>query len=154
MGKLKPGYCDGCSFEDELISEQPCCGCVDGVNFISSYMAELEEMADVISDVVDNAYAYNEEGYGIPPYAVSLKIAEHLYNAGYHKQTESAWEWFEDWIPSTPEHPRECNDCGWRCHNCETALADAVGGYWDDPEEMPNLKFCPNCGAKMKGGAE
>ena len=72
----------------------------------------------------------------------------------YRKQSEGEWEWFEEWNPSTPEHPRECDDCGWRCGECKTALADIVGGYWDDPDEKPNLNFCPNCGAKMKGGAE
>lgn len=81
-------------------------------------------------------------------------IAEKLYTAGYRKQIKGEWEWFEEWNPSTPEHPRECDDCGWRCGECKTALADIVGGYWDDPDEKPNLKFCPDCGAKMKGGAE
>lgn len=61
------------------------------------------------------------------------------------------WEWFEDWLPSTTEHPRELNECGWRCGNCGTALADLVGGYWDDVEEKPKLNFCPDCGAKMDG---
>ena len=70
------------------------------------------------------------------------------------KQSEGEWEWFEEWSPSTPEHPRECDDCGWRCGECKTALVDAVGGYWDDPLEKPDLPFCPNCGAKMKGGVE
>ena len=59
------------------------------------------------------------------------------------------WEWFEDWNPSTTDHPAECEDCGWRCGKCKTALADVVGGYWDDPDDEPKLKFCPNCGVMM-----
>lgn len=59
------------------------------------------------------------------------------------------WEWFEEWIPSTTEHPKECKDCGWRCRNCIRALEDMVGGYWDDSDERPQLAYCPNCGAKM-----
>lgn len=59
------------------------------------------------------------------------------------------WEWFEEWSPSTTEHPRECDDCGWRCSRCKTALEDMVGGYWDNPDEEPKLNYCPNCGAKM-----
>ena len=59
------------------------------------------------------------------------------------------WEWFEEWSPGTTEYPTECDDCGWRCSNCKTALEDVVGGYWDDPYDEPKLKFCPNCGAKM-----
>ena len=67
-----------------------------------------------------------------------------------HPQGE--WEWFEEWSPSTPEHPRECNDCGWRCGKCNTAWEDMVGGYWDVAFEKPTLNFCPNCGVKMTGG--
>ena len=62
------------------------------------------------------------------------------------------WEWFEEWYPSTPDHPRECQDSGWRCDECKTALEDVVGGCWDDPDEEPKLKFCPNCGCCMDGG--
>lgn len=61
------------------------------------------------------------------------------------------WEWFEEWLPSTTEHPAECEDCGWRCGKCRRALEDMVGGYWDDPTEKPQLHFCPNCGADMRG---
>lgn len=59
------------------------------------------------------------------------------------------WEWFEEWSPSTPEHPREVEDCGWRCNNCKIALEDSVGGCWDNYTEPPDLKYCPECGAKM-----
>lgn len=64
------------------------------------------------------------------------------------------WEWFEEWMPSTTENLRECEDCGWRCSQCKTTLEDMVGGYWDNPDEQPKISFCPNCGADMKGGAE
>ena len=60
------------------------------------------------------------------------------------------WEWFENWNPGTPEYPTEREDCGWMCGKCKTALYDVVGGYWDDPDDEPKLKFCPNCGAKME----
>ena len=80
------------------------------------------------------------------------EIASALYKADYRRQSEGEWEWFEEWSPSTPDHPRECDECGWRCGKCKEALADVVGGYWDDPEDKPKLKYCPNCGAKMKGG--
>ena len=62
------------------------------------------------------------------------------------------WEWFEEWCPGTPDHPRECEDSGWRCGKCKTALEDVVYGLWDDPDEEPKLKFCPNCGCCMDGG--
>ena len=59
------------------------------------------------------------------------------------------WEWFEEWLPSTPDHPAECEDCGWRCSECKTALEDIVGGYWDDIDIEPMINYCPNCGTKM-----
>lgn len=80
------------------------------------------------------------------------KICEFTYFKD-RKQSEGKWEWYEEWNPSTTEHPRECDECGWRCGNCKIALADIVGGYWDDAFEIPELEFCPNCGAKMKGSA-
>lgn len=77
--------------------------------------------------------------------------ANRLYNAGYRKQEEGEWEWFEVWSPSTPGHPGKCEDCGWQCSRCKVELKDMVGGYWCDVSTMPELPFCPNCGAKMKG---
>ena len=64
------------------------------------------------------------------------------------------WEWFEEWDLGTSDHPRECEDCGWRCSRCKTLLEAVVGGYWDNSDEVPKIKFCPNCGAKMDGGAD
>lgn len=46
--------------------------------------------------------------------------------------THGRREWFEEWSLSTSCHPAECEDCGWRCSECKTALEDIVGGYWDD----------------------
>lgn len=59
------------------------------------------------------------------------------------------WEWFEEWSPSTPESPKECIDCGWRCGRCKVKLDDMVGWYWDDPHDEPKLNYCPNCGGKL-----
>ena len=59
------------------------------------------------------------------------------------------WEWFEEWDPGTPDHLRECEDCGWRCSRCKTSLESVVGGYWDNPDEVPKVKFCPHCGVPI-----
>lgn len=62
-------------------------------------------------------------------------IAQTLYNAGYRKQSEGKWI----------EHPHYNYEGGYsganyECSNC----------HFDDCyEETP---YCPNCGAKMKGG--
>ena len=59
------------------------------------------------------------------------------------------WEWFEEWSQSTPESPKECTGCGWRCGRCKVKLDDMVGWYWDDPYDKPKLNYCPNCGMKV-----
>ena len=60
--------------------------------------------------------------------------AERLYCKGYRKQSEGEWE-RKRWIIFDSEK------VGYRCSSCNTT--------WDAP-----TNFCPNCGAKMKGGAE
>ncbi len=59
--------------------------------------------------------------------------AEEIYKAGYHKQSEGMWisndlggyKW-----------AYYCSECGW------------IDGYPFNDRH----KYCPNCGAKMKGG--
>ena len=111
---------------------------------------QIEEMARIICKPTSNRG--DCEKCGFKKQCSKFDDATALYNADYHKQSYGEWEWFEEWSPSTTEHPRECDECGWRCGECKTALADTVGGYWDNPDEKPNLNFCPDCGAKMKGG--
>jgi hypothetical protein len=54
-----------------------------------------------------------------------------IYNAGYRKQSEGEWE-KRDFIIF------DFVKTAYRCTSCNTT--------WDAP-----TKFCPNCGAKMKG---
>ena len=62
------------------------------------------------------------------------KIATHLYNAGYRKQSEG--EWIE-----------RADLQGFVCSN-------GCGELLTELEEDATLpKFCPNCGTKMKNGA-
>ncbi len=53
------------------------------------------------------------------------------------------WEWYEE------EHGNPIDgydtDWGWRCPECMYTLSDE----YDDPDLPPQIKFCPNCGAKM-----
>jgi hypothetical protein len=60
------------------------------------------------------------------------KTAENLYNAGYRKQSEGEWE-KRVFIVFDSEK------VGYRCSSCNTT--------WDT-----STSFCPNCGARMKGG--
>ena len=63
-------------------------------------------------------------------------LANALYNAGYRKQSEG------EWIKQGYENiMTRCSKCGNRI-------------LWNNHGEMVFSNFCPNCGAKMKGGAE
>lgn len=93
----------------------------------------------------DDARKWRFEPRALPPDGLSSPLVV------IDEPEKREWEWFEEWSPSTPEHPRECDDCGWRCGKCKVALEDTVGGYWDNAFEKPKLHYCPNCGAKMKG---
>ena len=59
--------------------------------------------------------------------------AERVYNAGYRKQKEGEWIWTENGEEDYEQY--------WVCSCCHEK------SYWES-------KFCSDCGAKMKGGAE
>ena len=60
-------------------------------------------------------------------------LATEAYNAGYRKQSEGEWI----------EHGNWAGSIEYKCTACEETTFHAQ--YY---------AFCPNCGAKMKGGAE
>lgn len=60
--------------------------------------------------------------------------ATYLYNAGYRKQSEGEWI-----IDRTPI------DATFNCSKCGYSYIEA------DPQAETEYKFCPECGAKMKG---
>ena len=64
------------------------------------------------------------------------KIAEFLVNAGYRKQSEG--EWKDQYQGMYVNQLYKCSVCG------ETAFHDDKRWFL--------TKYCPNCGAKMKGG--
>lgn len=79
------------------------------------------------------------------------EIVTALKSLKEHKKGE--WVWEEEWTPSTPAGPAECDYAGWVCSECgEFPEASAAVGFleWDDPDEKPTYKYCPNCGIKMK----
>lgn len=84
-------------------------------------------------------------------YSKAIQIIRNAPTIDAAPVVHARWEWFEEWSPSTQEHFAECDEYGWRCGRCKTALEDMVGGYWDDSSKEPELNFCPNCGVKMYG---
>ena len=65
----------------------------------------------------------------------SVEIAEAIYNAGYRKQERG--EWISNELGGY-KYAFYCSECGW------------VDGYPFNDRH----KFCPNCGAKMKGSEQ
>ena len=100
---------------------------------------QIEEMEKVIADAFMSDY-----NIGCDPCTGTVATA--LYLEGYRKQSEGEWVWNPngmDWGLGA----WECSSC--RCRNDNLPM---------DKNTKPMLwagsKFCPNCGAKMKGGAE
>lgn len=66
----------------------------------------------------------------------ALKYAERAVEAGYCKHREAAWRFTG--YSLTGQRAYQCTNCGFAVANIDDV----------------NMKFCPGCGAKMKGGAE
>lgn len=72
------------------------------------------------------------------------KTAEDIYNAGYRKQSEG-----ENITENHPVDEFICSECGFITRDCCRYEIDE-----DDGDEICYefaFKFCPRCGAKMKG---
>ena len=71
----------------------------------------------------------------------AIRSAEVLYNAGYRKQVEGEWI-----VVNEYNDYRMCK---------EAKIACSVCGHKPKYEwYLSDINFCPNCGAKMKGGAK
>ena len=95
------------------------------IDIIRDLLTEFDEMGFVPFTTVPNPEAY------------AVKWREEITKAleDYIKQSEGEWVKVKSKFCDLITH-QKCSNCGWT----ET-LTD-------------NHKFCPNCGAKMKGGAE
>ena len=94
---------------------------------------QIEEMADVLERAKVNACAT----IGSMNSSFGMWYATALYTEGYRKQSEG--EWVEriaplTWCEDDVDVFYECSCCGTQSHG-----------------QSP---FCPNCGARMGGGAE
>lgn len=64
------------------------------------------------------------------------------------QQKVGKWIWEIDETPSTPVSPAELEYAGWVCSCCHQ-FPDEIC-EWDNPDEPPVYKYCPNCGARME----
>jgi hypothetical protein len=75
------------------------------------------------------------------------KLAERLYNAGYRKQSEG--EWVDQYNGKYANPIYVCSLCG-----KGTLLTPYINELNSMEMTQALSPFCPNCGTKMKGGAE
>ena len=85
---------------------------------------QIEEQ--VIIEMADDIRRIRESYFGQADYLFAKK----MFEDGYHKQKEGAW------IISSDGYYPYCSECK------------------HEPKNGVMTDFCPNCGAKMKGGAE
>ena len=129
---MKSYYCENCAFLDELKNEQPCCCCVDGINFVELEGEEqimskkqIEEMARAMCPFSKNTLCRecSDECF-------YKDHAERAYNAGYRKQSEGEWKVTN-------------NDGFWHydCPFCDDGYAQET--------KLPVSNYCANFGAKL-----
>ena len=97
----------------------------------------IEEMARSLNEATFGVNVHTLADH-LHPETIN-KVAEYLYNAGYHKQSEG--EWIDKPTGAYSRMQSWCSACG---------KHSGIGGI----ESNRHKPFCPNCGAKMKGGAE
>ena len=96
---------------------------------------QIEEMADVY----DRARLKARETLGSMNEGEAMWYSKAFYKAGYRKQSEGEWVEKDDGFGGVYY---DCTACG-----CSWTTIDGT------PMEN-NMNYCPECGAKMKGGAE
>jgi hypothetical protein len=75
-----------------------------------------------------------------------LPILISVKNGDYHKQIEGEWHYNPDGM-DWGLGAWQCSLCG--CRNDNLPMDESI-----KPLRWAGSKYCPNCGAKMKGGAE
>ena len=95
---------------------------------------QIEEMERIIDEKGEFIISDSYDAF-IKVKMACKTAAERLYNADYRKQSEGEWI-KHDSMPLS----RQCGNCkGW---------------YTKHSILQHDYNFCPNCGAKMKGGGE
>lgn len=98
-------------------------------------MSEKKQIEEIRKDIFAafGGYAKWEEDW--------QSLAEAVYNAGYRKQSEG------EWVPCDVLPADE--DGEWTSYAC-SMCKHTTDSYYRDVHDLS--RYCPNCGAKMKGG--
>ena len=121
--------------------------CVEGACPKEKAMKQIEErceLIDLLDDIGhdwDNYIDECQEAEAQPLFDYYEFHADAILEAGYRKQSEG--EWIVEEHPLVHDKKISCSCCGY---------SERRGPAWNTSWGM--YKFCPNCGSKMKGGAE
>lgn len=100
---------------------------------MNKQIEEIKQMACDMCTVIQNC---NKPYNPMPSVCKAYKCAEKAYNASYRKQTEGEWK-----------AGTKNGQYGYYCTRCEA-------GFTGENAEWiaKSHKYCPECGAHMKGG--
>lgn len=115
----------------KALEQQPC-------DDVVSRRAVYEIINDAYFLKLDDGAALQESIHQLPSVKPQPKMGK--------------WEWIFDVSEETPVSPEEIEYAGWGCSICHNPPDDICD--WDDPNDPPTHKYCPNCGCAMKGELE
>ena len=142
-------YVDFLRSQDE-ISYDVYSGLIDGIDTLDlESCEETISRSETIKYLNTNMAWYDEDGE-MADSDEKLKAITNLINgvpSVKPKPKMGHWMWNCSTIPSTPVSPEEIDYCGWVCSECKQFPDD---NDWDDPDEPPHYRYCPNCGCPME----
>ena len=101
---------------------------------------QIEDMANILWHI--------PHGYNLNSYNDCEVIAECIYDDGYYRK-QSVGEWIDTHHGKYENPIYACSQCG-----KGTLLKPHINELYNMEMIQALSPFCPNCGAKMKGGAK
>lgn len=114
-----------------------------------------EEAIERIKEIKDRAWGYHIGGevlgFMYDEFMEIMDAALSSLRLVSREQVEKVWRGEWEWYDEEVGNPLDGieRDWGWRCSKCKVVLPDD----FDDPDNPPAMRFCPNCGAAMTNEA-